>query len=106
MPPIQTQTNTILTNQWEKKQHLPHLNSSETDNLTKNKPTTNKTTKPTTVKSQKKLDDYKTTEQPAPKFVNIMGGWHNGADYIQYGSTTANAIYQMLFAYQIKSERF
>ena len=79
---------------------------SETDNLTKNKPTTNKTTKPTTVKSQKKLDDYKTTEQPAPKFVNIMGGWHNGADYIQYGSTTANAIYQMLFAYQINPSAF
>ena len=31
--------------------------------------------------------------------VNVTGGWHDAADYLQYVATSANATYQMLFAY-------
>ena len=31
--------------------------------------------------------------------VNVAGGWHDAADYLQYVATSANATYQMLFAY-------
>jgi len=31
--------------------------------------------------------------------VNVAGGWHDAADYLQYVTTSANATYQMLFAY-------
>jgi len=31
--------------------------------------------------------------------VNVSGGWHDAADYLQYVATSANATYQMLFAY-------
>lgn len=32
--------------------------------------------------------------------IDVRGGWHDAADYLQYVTTSANAIYQMLFAYQ------
>ncbi len=31
--------------------------------------------------------------------INVTGGWHDAADYLQYVATSANAVYQMLFAY-------
>ncbi len=31
--------------------------------------------------------------------INVTGGWHDAADYLQYVTTSANAVYQMLFAY-------
>ena len=31
--------------------------------------------------------------------VDVTGGWHDAADYLQYVATSANATYQMLFAY-------
>ena len=31
--------------------------------------------------------------------VDVRGGWHDAADYLQYVATSANATYQMLFAY-------
>jgi endoglucanase len=31
--------------------------------------------------------------------VNVTGGWHDAADYLQYVATSANATYQMLFAW-------
>jgi len=31
--------------------------------------------------------------------INVSGGWHDAADYLQYVATSANATYQMLFAY-------
>jgi peptidoglycan/xylan/chitin deacetylase (PgdA/CDA1 family) len=33
------------------------------------------------------------------EFIDAKGGWHDAADYLQYVTTSANAIYQMLFAY-------
>jgi len=32
--------------------------------------------------------------------IDVVGGWHDASDYLQYTTTSANAIYQMLFAYQ------
>jgi len=32
--------------------------------------------------------------------INAIGGWHDASDYLQYTTTSANAIYQLLFAYQ------
>ncbi len=33
------------------------------------------------------------------KKIDVTGGWHDASDYLQYVCTSANAIYQMLFAY-------
>ncbi|MCB9080567.1 MAG: glycoside hydrolase family 9 protein [Lewinellaceae bacterium] len=32
--------------------------------------------------------------------IDVAGGWHDASDYLQYLPTSANAIVQMLFAYQ------
>ena len=34
------------------------------------------------------------------KWINVTGGWHDASDYLQYSLTSANAVYQMLFAYR------
>jgi endoglucanase len=31
--------------------------------------------------------------------IDVTGGWHDAADYLQYVATSANATYQMLFAF-------
>ena len=36
--------------------------------------------------------------------VDVTGGWHDASDYLQYVTTSANATYQMLFAYQQNPE--
>jgi hypothetical protein len=33
--------------------------------------------------------------------VDLRGGWHDASDYLQYLPTSANAVYQMLFAYHL-----
>lgn len=33
------------------------------------------------------------------KHVDVTGGWHDASDYLQYLTTSANTVYQMLFAY-------
>ena len=33
-------------------------------------------------------------------YIDVVGGWHDASDYLQYLTTSANAVYQMLFAYQ------
>ncbi|MGE5679438.1 MAG: glycoside hydrolase family 9 protein [Bacillota bacterium] len=32
--------------------------------------------------------------------IDVTGGWHDATDYLQYVTTSANAVYQLLFAYQ------
>ncbi len=44
--------------------------------------------------------------QPQNKFVDVRGGWHDASDYLQYGTTSANAVFQMLFAYQMNPTAF
>lgn len=31
--------------------------------------------------------------------IDVTGGWHDASDYLQYVTTSANAVYQMMFAY-------
>jgi peptidoglycan/xylan/chitin deacetylase (PgdA/CDA1 family) len=38
--------------------------------------------------------------------VDVIGGWHDASDYLQYVTTSANAVFQMLFAYQKNPETF
>lgn len=38
--------------------------------------------------------------------IDVRGGWHDATDYLQYTTTSANAIYQMMFAYQKNPESF
>ena len=38
--------------------------------------------------------------------IDVTGGWHDATDCLQYATTTANAIYQMMFAYQRNPEAF
>ena len=33
------------------------------------------------------------------KMIDVIGGWHDASDYLQYVTTSANAVYQMLFAW-------
>lgn len=39
-------------------------------------------------------------------FINVVGGWHDASDYLQYVTTSANAAYQMMFAYIKNPESF
>ncbi len=32
--------------------------------------------------------------------IDVVGGWHDASDYLQYSSTSANAIYHLLMAYR------
>lgn len=38
--------------------------------------------------------------------IDVRGGWHDAADLLQYTPTSANAIYQLLFAYQQNPSAF
>lgn len=38
--------------------------------------------------------------------IDVTGGWHDAADYLQYVATSANATYQMLFSWQKNPEAF
>lgn len=38
------------------------------------------------------------------KVIDVTGGWHDASDYLQYVTTSANAVYQMLFAYSKNAE--
>ncbi|TAD92419.1 MAG: cellulase [Bacteroidetes bacterium] len=37
---------------------------------------------------------------PDSSIINAWGGWHDASDYLQYGTTSANATYQLLSAYR------
>ncbi|MGN1214629.1 MAG: glycoside hydrolase family 9 protein, partial [Candidatus Cryptobacteroides sp.] len=38
--------------------------------------------------------------------LDVIGGWHDASDCLQYTTTSANAIYQMMFAYKSNPEAF
>ena len=40
------------------------------------------------------------------KFIDVVGGWHDATDYLQYVTTSATATYQLLFAYQENPKAF
>jgi endoglucanase len=33
-------------------------------------------------------------------FIDVVGGWHDASDYLQYVTTSATAVFDMLFAYE------
>lgn len=38
--------------------------------------------------------------------LDVTGGWHDATDYLQYTATSANAVFQLLFAYRENAEAF
>lgn len=38
--------------------------------------------------------------------LDVIGGWHDASDCLQYTTTSANAIYQMMFAYRTNPSAF
>lgn len=42
----------------------------------------------------------------AGQHIDVRGGWHDAGDLLQYTPTSANAIYQMMFAYEQNPEAF
>ncbi|MGA9291837.1 MAG: glycoside hydrolase family 9 protein [Ignavibacteriaceae bacterium] len=40
------------------------------------------------------------------QYINAVGGWHDASDYLQYVTTSATAVYQMLFAYMKYPDSF
>lgn len=38
------------------------------------------------------------------RYVDVTGGWHDASDYLQYLTTSGNAVYQMLFAYRMSPD--
>jgi len=38
--------------------------------------------------------------------LDVRGGWHDATDYLQYTATSANAIFQLLFAYRENPKTF
>jgi len=38
--------------------------------------------------------------------IDVTGGWHDASDYLQYVTTSANAVYQMLFAWKRNPDVF
>ena len=39
-------------------------------------------------------------------YINMFGGWHDASDYLRYGMTSANSVFQMLFAWEQNPEVF
>jgi peptidoglycan/xylan/chitin deacetylase (PgdA/CDA1 family) len=37
---------------------------------------------------------------PDSTYINVVGGWHDASDYLQYSTTSANATYHLLAAYR------
>lgn len=44
-------------------------------------------------------DGYEIYGKGDSAHIDVTGGWHDAADYLQYVATSANAVYQMLYAY-------
>jgi endoglucanase len=40
------------------------------------------------------------------EYIDVKGGWHDATDYLQYLTTSANAAYQMMFAYTRNPDSF
>ena len=38
--------------------------------------------------------------------IDVTGGWHDASDYLQYVTTSANALFQMMFAFQNNPKAF
>jgi peptidoglycan/xylan/chitin deacetylase (PgdA/CDA1 family) len=45
-------------------------------------------------------------ELPDGTPIDVTGGWHDATDYLQYTTTSANALFHLLFAYRENPEAF
>ena len=45
-------------------------------------------------------------EKPDGTRLDVIGGWHDATDYLQYTATSANAVYQLLYSYRENPEAF
>lgn len=45
-------------------------------------------------------------ESQNPMLIDVRGGWHDASDYLRYGATSATAVFQMLFAYEMNPSAF
>ncbi len=43
---------------------------------------------------------------PDSTFIDVTGGWHDATDYLQYSTTSANAVFNLLFAYRENPDAF
>ncbi len=43
---------------------------------------------------------------PSPAAVDVLGGWHNASNNIKFGTTSAAAIFQLLYAYRMNPDAF
>lgn len=43
---------------------------------------------------------------PDSTYINVTGGWHDASDYLQYSTTSANAVFHLLAAYRDFPEVF
>lgn len=39
------------------------------------------------------------------EYIDVTGGWHDATDYLQYVTTSATAVYQLLFAYEQQQDK-
>ena len=76
-------------------------NFAENDNSEKYNSKEKKSSKTKTVKSSKE-----NSEDRQPDFVDVRGGWRNAADVLQFGSISANSVFQLLLAYQLNPTAF
>jgi peptidoglycan/xylan/chitin deacetylase (PgdA/CDA1 family) len=49
---------------------------------------------------------YHPDKKKDSSYIDVAGGWHDASDYLQYLPTSANATYQMMFAYMQNPARF
>ncbi|MGC4233417.1 MAG: glycoside hydrolase family 9 protein, partial [Niabella sp.] len=49
---------------------------------------------------------YHPDKKKDSSYIDVAGGWHDASDYLQYLPTSANATYQMLFAYMQNPRSF
>ena len=46
-------------------------------------------------------DGYVVYDPPRDStFIDVVGGWHDASDYLRYVTTSANSVFQLLFAWQ------
>ena len=57
-------------------------------------------------KSKKIEPPIELPQTEKPRLVDVRGGWLEATGYLQYGATSATAIFQLLFAYQLNPTAF
>lgn len=57
-------------------------------------------------KSKKQLKPLPMPQAVLPVTIDAMGGWHNASGHVKYGTTSAAAVFQLLFAYRMNPAAF